>query len=397
MKPIPLLILSDSVTSSSGLGRITRDLAQRIHEYMPDVFRVATIGYGGIGSRNIPWPDYHIQSMENWVVKELPAAWNDFAGDKKGIMLVIWDASRLLWLTNPEQYCPNIALREFLATKPFKLWTYSAIDATGPNDRLSSLLKVVLSGFDRVLAYSEWSARIIERTLGDGKTIDALPHGIDTAIWKPRGRDKARRKFGELILGPDVDFSIGTDQFLVGIVATNQARKDYGTAIEAVSMVTKERDTLVWIHTDALERYWSISALLHDYGLANRAIITTGRLSDEQMTWAYSACDVTLGIGLGEGFGFPIFESLACGTPCIHGDYAGAAEWLNPLLKIKPRAFRYDGAFASKRPVFDAQQWKLAMLDPRLKPENFDCGLTEGLDWTDLWQFFEAWFRKGIA
>jgi len=397
MKPIPLLILSDSVTSSSGLGRITRDLAQRIHEYMPDVFRVATIGYGGIGSRNIPWPDYHIQSMENWVVKELPAAWHDFAGDGKGILFCIWDASRLLWLTNPEQYCPNVALREFLATKPFKLWTYSAIDATGPNDRLSSLLKVVLSGFDRVLAYSEWSARIIERTLGDGKTIDALPHGIDTAIWKPRGRDKARRKFGELILGPDVDFSIGTDQFLVGIVATNQARKDYGTAIEAVSMVTKERDTLIWIHTDALERYWSISALLHDYGLANRAIITTGRLSDEQMTWAYSACDVTLGIGLGEGFGFPIFESLACGTPCIHGDYAGAAEWLNPLLKIKPRAFRYDGAFASKRPVFDAQQWKLAMLDPRLKPENFDCGLTEGLDWTDLWQFFEAWFRKGIA
>jgi hypothetical protein len=28
--PIPLLILSDSVTSTSGLGRITRDLATRI-------------------------------------------------------------------------------------------------------------------------------------------------------------------------------------------------------------------------------------------------------------------------------------------------------------------------------------------------------------------------------
>jgi glycosyltransferase involved in cell wall biosynthesis len=389
---IPLLILSDSVTSSSGLGRITRDLAQRIHEYMPDVFRVATIGYGGIGSRNIPWPDYHIQSMENWVVKELPAAWQDFAGDEKGILLVIWDASRMLWLTNPEQYCPNIALREFLATKPFKLWTYSAIDATGPNDRLSDLLKVVLSGFDRVLAYSEWSARIIERTLGDGKTIDALPHGIDTAIWKPRGRDKARRKFGELILGPDVDFSIGADQFLVGIVATNQARKDYGTAIEAVAMVAKERDTLVWIHTDALERYWSISALLHDYGMANRAIITTGRLSDEQMTWAYSACDVMLGIGLGEGFGFPLAESLACGVPCIHVNYGGGAEFMPKGMLLEPVAFRPDGAFCSMRPVLNAVQWAALMLGIPHYAE-----LPAQLNWTALWPRFEAWFRKGIA
>ena len=389
---IPLLILSDSVTSSSGLGRITRDLAQRIHEYMPDVFRVATIGYGGIGSRNIPWPDYHIQSMENWVVKELPAAWQDFAGDEKGILLVIWDASRMLWLTNPEQYCPNIALREFLATKPFKLWTYSAIDATGPNDRLSALLKVVLSGFDRVLAYSEWSARIIERTLGDGKTIDALPHGIDTAIWKPRGRDKARRKFGELILGSDVDFSIGADQFLVGIVATNQARKDYGTAIEAVAMVAKERDTLVWIHTDALERYWSISALLHDYGMANRAIITTGRLSDEQMTWAYSACDVMLGIGLGEGFGFPLAESLACSVPCIHVNYGGGAEFMPKGMLLEPVAFRPDGAFCSMRPVLNAVQWAALMLGIPHYAE-----LPAQLNWTALWPRFEAWFRKGIA
>ena len=66
-------------------------------------------------------------------------------------------------------------------SKPFDLWTYSAIDAEGPNGKLSAALKIVLEGFDRVLCYSEWSARIVERTLGNNIKIDSLPHGIDTS------------------------------------------------------------------------------------------------------------------------------------------------------------------------------------------------------------------------
>lgn len=63
MKPIPLLILGDSVTSKSGLGRITRDLATRIHETMQDTFRVATIGYGGTGSCKLGFQQYFIHEI----------------------------------------------------------------------------------------------------------------------------------------------------------------------------------------------------------------------------------------------------------------------------------------------------------------------------------------------
>jgi glycosyltransferase involved in cell wall biosynthesis len=389
--PIPLLVLSDSVTSTSGLGRITRDLATRIHETMQDTFRVATIGYGGTGSCKLGFQQYFIHEINQWVVKELPAAWKDFAGDEHGILLVIWDASRLLWLSQPEQYCQIPALREFLMSKPFDLWTYSAIDAEGPNGKLSAALKIVLEGFDRVLTYSEWSARIVERTLGNNIKIDSLPHGIDTSVFYPRMRDKARRKFGEIVLGQE--FAVEDGKFLIGIVATNQPRKDWATGIKAVAELAKTEDVLLWIHTDTMERAngWSISTLLHDYGINTRTIITQGNLSDEQMAWAYSACDVTFGIGLGEGFGFPIYESLACGTPCIHGSYGGGAEWLPDEFKIEPRAYRAEGQFASLRPVYDSSQWVEAALRLRCKTAM----LPPELAWSNLWPRWSKWLKDG--
>ena len=390
LMPTPLLILSDSPCATSGLGRITRELAVRIHEHMSDVFRVGCIGPGSGLPFDPQFFHHRIDQIPDWTVPDLPLIWQAFAQGQHGILLVIWDASRLLWLSHPEPYCADPDLKKFLLTKPFDLWTYSAIDAEGPNGKLSVMLREVLRGFDRVLVYSEWAARIVERTIGDGKTIESLPHGIDPKIWHARGKDKARRKFGQLVF--DRDFTIEPNKFVIGIVATNQARKDYGTAIKAAAEIAKTEDVLIWIHTDVLQRVWSLPALLADYGLNDRAVVTHGQLTDEQMTWAYSACDVTFGIGLGEGFGFPIYESLACGVPCIHGSYGGGAEWLPKNFKLAPLAFRSEGTFASVRPVFGANQWANAALTLK----GADASLPPELNWNNLWPRWEAWLRKGI-
>ncbi len=389
--PIPLMILSDSPCATSGLGRITRELAMNIYKYLPHVFRVGCIGPGAGLPFEPPFFHHRIDQISDWTVPDLPLIWRAFAQGQHGILLVIWDASRLLWLSHPEPYCPNPELKKFLLTKPFDLWTYSAIDAEGPNGKLSILLREVLRGFDRILAYSEWAARIVERTIGDGKMIESLPHGIDPKIWRPRGRDKARRKFGRLVF--DTDFTIESNKFVIGIVATNQARKDYGTAIKAAAQIAKNHDVLIWIHTDVLERYWSIPALLCDYGLNNQAVVTHGQLTDEQMTWAYSACDVTFGIGLAEGYGFPIFESLACGVPCIHGNCGGAPEHMPKEMLIEPVAFRTEGTFGSQRPVYEADQW----VEAALRVKGVYASLPKHLEWPQLWPRFRAWLEAGIA
>ena len=56
------------------------------------------------------------------------------------------------------------------------------------------------------------------------------------------------------------------------------------------------------------------------------------------MAQFYSACDVTLGIGLGEGAGYPLFESTSCGTPVVHGNYGGGPEYLTAESLVEPMA-----------------------------------------------------------
>ena len=175
---IPFLILSDSPTAKTGLGRICRDIATRMHANMQDVFSVGTVGYGGPPSRKLGFPQYAID-MQEWVISNLPEIWNDFAEGQPGILFSIWDASRLQWLMRPEM-CQNRRLRDFLNKKPFKTWAYWPVDATGVNDRLTQVLGHTMDGADRSLAYSKWAEGIMRRSMAKTDDLTFLPHGIES-------------------------------------------------------------------------------------------------------------------------------------------------------------------------------------------------------------------------
>lgn len=401
--PIPLLILSDAPSSGTGLGRIVKDLATRIHIYMGDVCRVATLGYGGAGSRKFGFPQYTIEEMKDFIVPAFPEIWGDFAGSDPGICMTVWDLSRLMWFAQPGR-CEMLAdfpiLRQWLMNSAFTRWGYFPIDAGGPNGKLTFPLRQTLLGFDRVLAYGPWAQGVIEQTIGEaesrGRGLNNRPHGIDTAVFFPRDRAHCRYKFGTitgartLLVRPQLS-SIVDNEILVGIVATNQARKDWALGIEVAALLAKERKLRLWIHVDKLEKYWSIPALLADYDLLDKATISLGFLSDEAMAEAYSACDVTLGIGP-EGWGFPLAESQACGTPVVTGAYAGGSDIVPKECQVEPMAYRYEGLYSSKRPVFRAEDWAdraVQFLDKRVD-------LDSQYAWENLWPRWESWFREGL-
>jgi glycosyltransferase involved in cell wall biosynthesis len=409
--PIPLLLFSDAVSAPSGLARITRDLATRIHANLSDVFRLATIGYGGAGSSKFPWTQYGWTFNNEFIIHDLEEIWKDFAGDQCGIFMSVQDPSRMLWMAQP-QTCTDKRVTRFLEKPRFEKWGYFPIDATGPNNKLSLMLGKCFLGYDRVLAYSEWARKIVENTIGAEQSskrgLDQIPHGIDTSIFFPRPRARQRQMFGTMSVGKEV--AIPDDELLIGIVATNQVRKDWGLGIATCAELAKSHKIRIWMNTDALDRHWSIPYLLSDFGLSQRNFISLSQLSDDTMARLYSACDVTLGIGLGEGFGYPIFESLACGTPCIHGNYGGAPEHMPKQMLIgnfdddtpEPSPTRLEGVYGCVRPVFNAYQWAQAIKEcsrksllQELNPTG-ESFLPAHLDWTNLWPRWEAWFRKGV-
>jgi glycosyltransferase involved in cell wall biosynthesis len=395
MNRVPLLVWSDAPSGPSGLARISRELCTRIATEMSDVFRVASIGHGSAGSHSLPFQQYSWKFSDDFVVRELPEIWKDWHGDEGGVLLAINDLARCWWLGQPENpQFRNEPMCQWVQQSGMKKWIYAPIDAEGPNGKLSFPLRQTMLGFDRVLLYSKWSQEIVERS-GVANT-QAIPHGIDTEVFYPYSYQIARHKFGEHIIGKP--WHIKPDEYLIGIVATNQPRKDWHLAIQTAAILRDEykKNVWLWLHTDALERYWSLPTLLYDYGFIGASrdsvFVTTGDLSDDQMARGYSACDVTFGIGRGEGFGLPVAESLACGTPVIHGAYGGALDWMPKDFLVQPVAYNHEGLYADKRPVFDADDWALAALNA----DRSDAKLPPCLEWKTLWGQFESWFRSGV-
>ena len=145
-------------------------------------------------------------------------------------------------------------------------------------------------------------------------------------------------------------------EILIGCVATNQTRKNHALAAETVAILSKTHRLRFWLHTDELERYWSIPNLLADYGLLDKTIISLGQITDSKLAAAYSACDLTLGIGP-EGFGLPLLESQYCGCPVVTGAYAGGSDIVPKEWQVNPIGFYKEGSYASLRPVYKAEDW----------------------------------------
>lgn len=401
MRIKPLLIVGDAPTSATGLGRITGDIAFRIAANLGDVYRVATLGYGGIASRKLNHHHYVAEGMDGWIIPSLPEVWDDWAGKENGIVMFISDPSRLQWFSRPElsdELARYPGLKQFLTKPPFQKWIYAPVDASGPNDKLTFPLAQNLLGFDRILAYGNWGKNVIRRTLGDQESekrgLTSLPHGIDTSIFYPRNKQTSRAFFfpitGASTFRGEKEL-VKSDETLIGCVCTNQARKDIGLLIETVAILSRQRKVRLWLHTDALERHYSIPALLVDFGLIDRVAISLGHIPDDKMASAYSACDITIAPGA-EGFGFPIAESLACGTPVVTGAYAGGAELVPHEMKVSPLGFRYESLWSCRRPVYDPQDFAVKA--------NEWIGNSATLDlryeWMNNWILFEKWFRESM-
>ena len=213
-----------------------------------------------------------------------------------------------------------------------------------------------------------------------GMDYSYIPHGVDTSVFKPLDRVESRAKM-----------QLPMDKFIVGMVAANKgnpSRKAFHQNIMGfAALQRKYKDCVLYLHTvdgvfgqalDAINIPSFLDAIGLSYGYAfgrepldNKDVIIADQYGmalgypDGQMAMLYNAMDVKLLVSMGEGFGIPLLEAQACGTPVVVGDWTSMPElcfsgWKVPKSEAEPIFTNIHGFQYLPRPAAIAERLEAA-------------------------------------
>ena len=366
--PIPFILIGDAPTMPSGLARVGRDLARQIWDHV-GLIQIGLQGPQGAMAWRGPWPLVTFSGYERMGAPTLDRVLRQHK-DHKGIVFALWDA-HFSW-----------DLLDVTKRHGWEFWIYPPVDAVNQHGVFGGPAAEVIKRADRVLAYGNWAAGVLTKIRGS--EVEGIPPGISD-LWQPPAEKPANSK-------------------VVGCVATNQPRKDLNLYFATIAeLAHRGHDVTAWLVTDALVKRqgsaWSIPELLEIHDVKHRVTVFTNDddLRDDQLLQLYQGSSVTIAPGCGEGFGYPIVESRACGVHVIHGDYAGGPE-LCPLL-VEPHAWRVDGPYALQRPIYKASRFadEIELVWQRVYSSTvIDPRVVTDYRWSRLMPFWDHWIRTGL-
>lgn len=163
-----------------------------------------------------------------------------------------------------------------------------------------------------------------EETLREaGRDPLYVPHAIDTTVYRPHD-DRDACKKGKLGIDPD--------RFVIGMVANNAgmqpSRKAFPNVLQAFAAFRREHeDAVLYLHTEvtgSAQNGLNLLAIAEMFSIPADALVLVSQvpylcsaIPPELMSAIYSGMDVLASPSYGEGFGLPILEAQACGTPVI--------------------------------------------------------------------------------
>lgn len=320
------LIYANAPTSMTGYGIQCAQLATHLTRAGHDVAVACTFGHQ-IGVKTWQSPAgpvtlYPSGMLENSIDVLTAHATHFFEGDlSAGTVIVLSD----VWALNTGLI----------------LWDEMNVLAWAPVDHWP-VPEGVLRFFHRTKARPVAMSRFGERMF-----IEA---GLDP-LYAPLAIDHAFQPT-EMVTVADAPrdarelFQIPRDAFAVLMVAMNKDpfdRKNFDGAFRAFGRFWKDhKNAVLVIHTDPTGMYGGINlhelakhsavpphALIFTDAYAQRIGFTT-----EMLAGLYTACDVLLAPSKGEGFGVPMVEAMACGTPVICSDFTAQSELVGPGWKV---------------------------------------------------------------
>jgi len=180
--------------------------------------------------------------------------------------------------------------------------------------------EAVAKRLDRVIVVSETTRDDVASAFGLApERVRVVHNGIDTDVFRPR--DGVERRADKIVyVANSEDRNKGARYFL-----------------EALSLLQDELDVRV-AFVDNFRHNLKLAPRLVDELRLHSRVQFTGRIPREELVRHYNDAKLFVTSSVHEGFGLPLAEAMACGTPCIATDIGayreiaehGSSAWLVP-------------------------------------------------------------------
>jgi len=325
-RKIRILMMSDSPLLHTGMGVVLREIALGLHN--TGRYEVVVMGWGHNGyPHNMPF-------------QILPASARDFGrgghkeagvpGFEQTVNMVKPDVVWALgdsWMLN---WIKDLANR-----KNFKYIQYMPVDG----DPIPSEWIPWIDHCDKLVLYSQYGVDEVKKAAPHINPA-FIYHGVHPERYFPlpqETKNEIRTKITYWSVTGDNQVSqnvgLNKDDFVVGIVARNQPRKNFDKVIKAFAVFAKDKPNVkLWLHSAVQDAAYNLPKLAYIYGIGDKVCFTpnynlTKGLSEKDFNLLMNVFDVHFLPTQGEGFGIPILETMSCGVPQIVTDYTAHVEW----------------------------------------------------------------------
>lgn len=249
---------------------------------------------------------------------------------------------------------PLLTWKGALASEPVELGQPGARPAPTRKPLLNLHSLGFLSGYDQIISSSESTARDLVTHLGiERELIAVVPPALQNIFSRASDHqiESFRQQYG---------FDSATKWLLV---SGRQRYKNHATCLRVFKQLLSQVDASIGLIKTGLPSP-EFEALVRHHGLeGNVRSLFIEKHSD--LPVLYSMADCLLFPSLYEGFGIPVAEALACGTPAVVSNRGSLPEVAGKLIPALD-AFDVDGlAEAVQQALFDqAYQQHIAQQAP---------------------------------
>lgn len=234
-----------------------------------------------------------------------------------------------------------------------------------------------LAQADRVIACSHATAQDVQRHLGvPSEKLQVVYPGVDADFFAPlpeAERERLREAMG-----------FHTEDLVVLHVGSNAPYKNVETVWQVVAYLREGGHRVRWVKVgEPLPPRWRRE--IGRLGMAE-CVREEPQVGEERLLQLYQVSDVLLFPSWREGFGLPVLEALACGTPAVIAETPALREWAGEVcLSAPPQAV---SALAEKV-LLSAEQRGDPAFRQRLRE------FAQQFDWRRVAQRYARAYRAG--